>query len=420
MAQGGAGLDRKTGEEILLRIPLEGFEGFEPGKDFFAVVYRIHDLIVLRKTPRDPEAWHKDMVRLLGSTRGIWVGDLFRLLNANHATGIALFTHEGIRKEIYWHNGEIIFAQSNLKDDRLGESLVRAGKITLAQLEEASREIRPDNKLGKILVERGWITPRELFLGVRHQVEEIVWSLFDWPGRFVFYEGFKDPESVIALNLSTTKLIIEGIRRSRLWQGVSLETPEQEIFLELLVSPKEMSFTAEERQLLALIARGATLRELMDRGGLGVLETYGVIHHLLERGVVALKVVAPDTGVLRRKAETGGLLKVAQVYQNLIREIQSLLLRKIPQETMIVRFNTFFQTLPQELAPVFEGVVFRPDGTLDLARIVANLEGVPDARTRLVKGFHELLYFVLFETKNHLSDADTQRITELIQNIEIF
>lgn len=407
-------------EELLLRIPRDGIEDFDPQRDFFALVLRSDDLLLLRRTPRNPELWPKDVIRLVASTKGIWVGDLFRLLNSNHATGVAIFTHETVRKEVYFHNGEIIFAQSNLKEDRLGESLVRSGKITEAQLIEASHEIRPDNKLGKILVERGWITPKELFLGVRRQVEEIVWSLFDWPGRFVFYEGFKDPESVIALNLSTYELIIEGIRRSRLWSSVPLTTPEQEITLELLVSPKEMSFTWEERQLLGLIARGVTLRELIDQGGLGVLETYGVVHHLLDRGVIKIKVLGAETWGLSRKTEAKDLLKVAQVFHNLILEIESLLTRKLPRENLVTRLNSFFEALPPDMQIMFEGVRFLNNGTLNLNRIVANLEGVPDAKTRMIKGFHELLYFVLFEMKNHLSDADTQRITELIQNIQIF
>jgi len=408
------------GDEILLRIPREGVEGFDPHRDLFAVVLRLEDLILLRRTPKDPAERHRDLVRLVGSTRGIWVGDLFRLLYANHATGVAVFGHEGIRKEVYLHNGEIIFAQSNLKEDRLGESLVRAGKIREDQLEEASREIRPDNKLGKILVDRGWITPKELFLGVRRQVAEIVWSLFDWPGRFAFYEGFKDPENVIALNLSTPRLIIEGIRRSRLWSSIPLKTPEQRILLELSSSPKGMSFTEEERQLLTLIARGITLRELIDRGGLGVLETYTAVHHLLERGIISLRDLSEGAFPRKEEEEFLDLSRKAQVFQNLILEIISLLERKLPRKEVVERFNTFFDAMSPEIKEVFSGVRFSPEGTLDLKRIVGNVEGFPDARSRLIKGFHELLYFVLFEMKNHLSDTDNRRITELIENLELF
>lgn len=408
------------GDEILLRIPREGVEGFDPQKDSLAVVLRLEDLILLRRTPKEPEGRHRDLVRLVGSTRGIWVGDLLRLLYTNHATGVTLFSHEEIRKEIYLHNGEIIFAQSNQTEDRLGESLVRAGKITQAQLDEASREIRPDNKLGKILVDRGWITPKELFLGVRRQVEEIVWSLFDWPGRFAFYEGFKDPENVIALNLSTPKLLIEGIRRSSLWSKIPLKTPEHKIAVELLSSPKGMSFTEEERQLITLIARGITLRELMDQGGLGVLETYTAVHHLLDRGIVSLREIREGVLPRRDEAEIRDLGRKAQIFQNVILEIISLLARKLPREVVVERLNTFFDALPLELKPVFSGVHFAPNGVLDLKRILENIEGIPDSHSRLIKGFQELLYFVLFEMKNHLTDADNRRITELIENLELF
>ena len=49
--------------------------------------------------------------------------------------------------------------------DRLGDCLLRAGVLSLDQLREAERCFTPPARFGKVLVERGFLTPRELWKG---------------------------------------------------------------------------------------------------------------------------------------------------------------------------------------------------------------------------------------------------------------
>src|SRR4030042_2237215 len=61
---------------------------------------------------------------------------LIGLHDANK-TGILAVRTPGFIKKIYIEKGEVVFAASNWKDDRLGEVLLKAGKITLQQNEES-------------------------------------------------------------------------------------------------------------------------------------------------------------------------------------------------------------------------------------------------------------------------------------------
>ena len=64
-------------------------------------------------------------------------------------------------------------------------------------------------------VERGFLTPRELWTGVKYQVEEIVRSLFSYPaGELLFWEGEIQPDNVVRLSLDTSRLISEGLDRN--------------------------------------------------------------------------------------------------------------------------------------------------------------------------------------------------------------
>lgn len=407
-------------DEVLIRLPRSQVPGFDPEREQVGLVYASEDAIVLRRLrlAASGEAV-RDFLRLYGTSRTLSAADLFHALNLNHATGLVVFEADAIRRRVYMRNGEIIFAQSNQDNDRLGESLIRAGKITQAQLDLAAKSITSERKLGQILVEDGLISPKELFIGVRRQVEEIVWALFDWNAKFVFFEGFADPESVIALNLETQKLIIEGLRRTKAWAHIPIDVPEREIILQLSANPKNLRLNQEEQRLAALVVAGISLRALIDQAGFGQLETYKVVHHMLQRELIMLGVRGKQSPV--DLPSSGEILKMIENFQNVFSEIIALIKMRSPDFGVIERLNSFFDALPEDLLSVFGSVRFAWDGSLDAQKIVENAQLVAgNSRAKVLKAFNELLYFTLFEMKNVLSDNDTKRIMDVIENMEMF
>lgn len=410
-------------DEILIRLPRTQLSGFDPDREQVGLVFANDDVIVLRRQRGlMPGEAPRDFLRVFGSTRTIGAADLFHALNLNHATGVAVFEGGGIRRSVFLRNGEIIFAQSNQDDDRLGESLIRAAKLTQIQLDGAAKEITADRKLGQILVENNLISPKDLFVGVRRQVEEIVWTLFDFQAKFTFFEGFSDPKSVIALNLETQKLIVDGIRRSKPWAHVPLDVPERDIVLQMAGNPKNMHLNHEERKLASLIVAGISLKDLIEQGGFGQLETYKVVQHLL-----AIELVI--AGVRGRQApaaepESFGkaeILKTVENFQAVFSEIIALVKMRAMGTPVVGRLNAFFDELPEELGAVFGSVRFALDGSLDGGEIAQNVLKTPgNHRNKVLKAFNELLYFTLFELKNVLSEADTKHVMDAIENMEIF
>ena len=129
-------------------------------------------------------------------------------------SGLVLYRRRGHEKRVYLDAGEVVFASSSEAVDRLGECLLRSGAITLDELREVERNFKPGDRFGRALVESGVLTPRELWNGVRNQVEEIVRSLFSSPaGRLWFWEGDIRPDNVVRLSLETARLIAEGQQR---------------------------------------------------------------------------------------------------------------------------------------------------------------------------------------------------------------
>ncbi len=133
---------------------------------------------------------------------------------AARAAGRFVFRGAGAEKVVWLDEGMVVFATSNLGDDRLGEMLIRAGMITLDQYDESVRLIKETGKKqGVVLVEMGALTPKDLFDGLKFQVREIVVSLFSWPeGRAVFIPPAEGEMPPIRVHFSPRSLILEGIR----------------------------------------------------------------------------------------------------------------------------------------------------------------------------------------------------------------
>ena len=142
--------------------------------------------------------------------------DLLQNLCASKATGTLTLEHAGQEKSIYLKDGHIVFAASNMAEDRLGHILVKDGKLTPEQVEAALKlKAATRKRFGAIIAELGFITPKELFEGLKLQVKEIIFSLFRWgKGHYQFRPGHL-PDEVIPLVLDPIQLISEIIDRLR-------------------------------------------------------------------------------------------------------------------------------------------------------------------------------------------------------------
>ena len=115
-----------------------------------------------------------------GNIRDISLARILVHLNRNRKTGTLSLSTPSYTKKIYLDKGDVVFASSTYEDDRLGEMLLKANKITIEQYDRSVEVLRStrDKRQGAILVELGYLTPKDLFWGVKFQVKEIIHSMF--------------------------------------------------------------------------------------------------------------------------------------------------------------------------------------------------------------------------------------------------
>ena len=167
-------------------------------------------------------------IPLKGNIRDYSLPKVLVQLNRKRATGTLSVSTPNFTKKIYLIKGDAVFASSSYEDDRLGEMLLKAGKITVEQYDKSVEILKATKKRqGAILVELGYLIPKDLFWGVKYQVKEIIYSLFQLEeGEFELAEGDVPTQEVITLKMSMGNLIYEGVKKIENWTRIRQEMPD--------------------------------------------------------------------------------------------------------------------------------------------------------------------------------------------------
>src|SRR5262245_56743497 len=105
--------------------------------------------------------------------------DEIQTLHAARKSGVLAIIVPEFSKALFFRHGRIVFASSTLDKDKLGESLIRLGRISRADFAaayQASQEGR--ERFGRALVGAGLLSVEDLGRAVAQQVQRIVLSLF--------------------------------------------------------------------------------------------------------------------------------------------------------------------------------------------------------------------------------------------------
>lgn len=234
-------------------------------------------------------------IPLTGNIRDFSLPDILVHLNRHRKTGTLIVTTPAFTKKVYLDKGDAIFASSTYEDDRLGEMLFKAGKITIEQYEESVKLLKVKNKRqGAILVELGYLSPKDLFWGVKYQVKEIIYSLFPLEdAEYEFVEGEIPENEVITLKMSMGNLIYEGVKKISNFIRMKNELPDMDSALQLSTDPaslfQDIEFNPQDQKMLSLIDGKKTIKELIDSSSAGSFETLKTLYALWSTGTIEEK-----------------------------------------------------------------------------------------------------------------------------------
>jgi len=242
-----------------------------------------------------------------GPLRELGIHDVFQLLDLSRKTGVLRVNSE-LRHNagtIYFEDGAIIFAEIRSNPHPLGAALLRASKITEADLDRArdmQERLGDKRRLGDILVSLGAITARELQRQVRFQIEEVVFEVMSWrEGYFSFTDGaVTDLPSGATVRIPTEALLMEGARRIDEWSRMEGRIPHLGVVPTLAPLDKnsggELDLLPAEWETLAMVDGRRDVRTIAHELGRSDFEVAKTLFGLDSAGVIILT----DSGTVQR------------------------------------------------------------------------------------------------------------------------
>ena len=349
---------------------------------------------------------------LEGDLSKIQLPDVLSFVAMIRGTGKLSLRQAQLERTILWKEGDIVFASSSSPEHSLGQFLLRNGKITQQQYDDSKRRVTAQTRHGKLLVQMGALSPKDLWWGVKNQVLEIIYSLFGWQqGTFSFFDGTEElTQERIVLQINSSSVIMEGIRRLDESARIREKIGSLDIVFAKVAGAhpdfRNLDMSQAEIEIYDNIDGKLTIRELTGRSDLTEFEVTRILFQLLSARLIE---IAPEEKSFRPVfldvEDSPELLKIISTYNDMFGRLFEALQKSVGDEEARDIFMTVLQNA--ETDDLWSGVFFDQYGRFDENMLIANISELPFDRRKAVldEGLNTLLSVQLFEVSQHLDSA---------------
>lgn len=143
--------------------------------------------------------------------------EVFKRLERERRTGVFRTTSADVQREVFFEASAIVAALSSSIAERLGELMVRQGRISQEELLDASKLVRAGRRrLGDALVELELATREEVEACVRDQLAEISSKLLTEPSKKLEFKNRSKVGRFTERPVLVADAIIEAARSANL------------------------------------------------------------------------------------------------------------------------------------------------------------------------------------------------------------
>ena len=245
-----------------------------------------------------------------GSLKEASLPDVLQLLALGQKTGCLSIADQHNFGYIYFDQGRIVYASIVNRRDRIGDLLVKHGKLTQTQLNAAvdAQSKSRDTRLGQILIREGFLSRRDLEEYMRIQIEEAVYFLFTWTqGTFNFETGVKAEHEEFRVSINPESLLLEGARRVDEWSLIEKKIPSFDLIFtvdEERLRASDVELTDHQRQILPLLDGERDVAQLIEETGLVEFDAGKALYGLLSAGFAHRTGRSRPSAPLREVAES--------------------------------------------------------------------------------------------------------------------
>lgn len=232
---------------------------------------------------------------LVGELRDFALHDFLYLVARGLKTGSLVLHRPHTDATLFFEKGKLVSVVRPLPRERMGEILIRSGKISHTQLDQAlavqgTGDLR---QIGEILVDLGHITKEDWQSSVQMVIENTVYDLFTWrEGHFKFRAG-EPPlaeEIQTPVPIAVENLIMEGVRRVDELTRIKERIPSTDMVVLLsdhaADTEGDVNLTAEEWRIFARINNHTSIDALAERLNQSLFQVSSTIFGLIVYGLV--------------------------------------------------------------------------------------------------------------------------------------
>ncbi len=354
------------------------------------------------------------MLKLAGEIRAPGaVCDTISLIAQSNWHGELVVVDESGHRSLYFDQGSLIGAATNVESERLGEILYRFGVVTRTQLEETVIAAATKGKrFGETAMELEFVTRKELFDFIRRQAEEVFFAtMLVSEGMFYFFDRYDSSHMLTRHNLGTAGLLMEGARRMDEMTYFREKIPNETYIP--VPTGKDRKVPDELSEVFAQVDGKRSVADIGRRIGQLEFEVSQAIFQLISGGFVTMVAPRPEGAEAIMDAFNPGLV---EVHRRCDAAGKGAELR-----TGLARFATGGGVYD----PLFMGAGPLPDGRFKPERVARNLAALagedPDAW--LTQLLHEYVGFALFHAGTLLpreqESALVSAVTEILKPVRM-
>ncbi len=415
--------DKFNLENFIKLIPDTDFAGFLEKKAEFNISENTkidvtdfgNTLILTKKNEGSTD--HAARPAFLGSLTYFNIADIFSMINILQKTGMLIIKSEDKVKSVYFMKGEIVFASSNQPEDRLGYILYKTGKLTKEQWEYAEKKMSENTRFGSVLLKNELISPKNLWWGVKYQIEEIIYSIFSISiGYFFFLEGAIPEGDLVRFSLNTQNMLMEGYRRLDEWKLIVQKIPSDETSIRLSSNMPDIELTQNMQSMINIIKGDMQISEVIRLTQLGRFHTYKILYALLNAGIIEISGTKKQDKTLDEA--TIQIIAIIKKYNNIFKKLFGVIKSTNPKFDHKELLDNFMSELSERLQKLYKDVDINKEGELDETKLLMNIDAMKltesDSLNRVVglsgllvsqmllEGMNEFLNYEIFIARNLL------------------
>jgi hypothetical protein len=365
-----------------------------------------------------------DDLSIQGSLSETTVPDLFRSLVRSAETAVVSLEAEGHSDAIYFTEGRIMAASSTDPDMGLGEILLRSGELNLQQYNQAMERLVVSRRIGALLCELGYLQSDELLRAVERQASAVVLNAMAYrTGDYTIEFTSAVPEGVIALHLSTERLILDGVRRIDHWSLILRGINRLERIVEQVPGADTRSYhlelSDEESHILSLLTEPQTIEALCARSYLTNFATCRTIWGLLSVNLLQDAQESEQIGERHAAEATEYELEgLVEEYNTVYQAIFSIVFQQIGDHSYDFVDRVVRHVSPETM-PYLSGMSLVNEARIDVDQLFNNVvaSGTADHGAIVRNVLNELLYGWIYEVKNEFGAEMEAIVVEVAASI---